>query len=249
MTPSDLGLWGRRILVTGAAQGLGQATALWLAGLGADVVAADLRDCTETVSAGAGRVTARHIDLADGPGAAKTFEDVDAEAPLWGLVNAAALLLRRPTAETTEAEISRQIAVNQSGAFFLARAAMARMIAGGEGGRILMFTSQGAFTGGFHGSIPYSMTKAAVTAMVKALAREGAPHGVTVNAIAPGGADTPMLRDGMTPAALAAFQSGIPMGRIATPDEIAAPAAFLLSVWAGYITGTTLHVNGGQFLP
>jgi NAD(P)-dependent dehydrogenase (short-subunit alcohol dehydrogenase family) len=123
------------------------------------------------------------------------------------------------------------------------------MIAAGQGGRILLFTSQGAFTGGFHGSVPYSMTKAAVTALVKSLAREGAPHGVTVNAIAPGGADTPMLREGMTPAALTNFQSGIPMGRIATPNEIAAPAAFLLSRWAAYITGTTLHVNGGQFIP
>ncbi len=249
MGPGDLGLTGRRVLVTGAARGLGQATALWLAGLGAEVIGADLEDCTDTVAAGGGRVTARWIDLADGPGAAEVVEQVAEDGPLWGVVNAAALLLRRPLDATTEAEVARQVAVNQTGAFFLARAALARMVAGGQGGRIVMFTSQGAFTGGFHGSVPYSMTKAAVTALVKSLAREGAAHGVTVNAIAPGAADTAMLREGMTPAALASFKSGIPMGRIATPDEIAAPVAFLLSGWAAYITGTTIHVNGGQFIP
>lgn len=249
MGPGELGLTGRRVLVTGAARGLGQATAVWLARLGADVVAADLDDCADTVAAGDGRVTGRRIDLADAPAAARVVDEVAAEVPLWGVVNAAALILRRPLHQTTEAEITRQIAVNQTGAFFVARAALARMVAQGHGGRIVLFTSQGAFTGGFHGSVPYSMTKAAATALVKSLARDGAGYGVTVNAIAPGAADTSMLRDGMTPDALASFQAGIPLGRIATPDEIAAPVAFLLSEWAAYITGTTLHVNGGQFIP
>lgn len=244
----DLGLAGRRILVTGAARGLGQATALWLAALGARVIAADRDDCTDTLVRGGGQVTTLRIDLADGPATARAVDELATDAPLWGVVNAAAILLRRPTGQTTEAEIAQQVAVNQTGAFFLARAACARMMAGGRGGRIVQFTSQGAFTGGLHGSIPYSMNKAAVTAMVKALARDGAPHGVTVNAIAPGAADTAMLRDGMTPEALAAFQATIPMGHIATPDDIAAPVAFLLSDWAGYITGTTLHVNGGQYI-
>jgi NAD(P)-dependent dehydrogenase (short-subunit alcohol dehydrogenase family) len=249
MTPHDLGLAGKRILVTGAARGLGRATSLWLAGLGADVIAADLQDCSGTAAEGGGRVTPLRIDLSDVAATRRVLDALAAERPIHGLVNAAAVLLRRPLDDMTEDEMARQIAVNQTGAFFLARAALAQMVTAGQGGRIVMFTSQGAFTGGYHGSIPYSMTKAAVTALVKALAREGAPHGVTVNAIAPGGADTPMLRDGMTPEALAAFQASIPLGRIASPEEIAAPAAFLLSRWGAYITGTTLHVNGGQYMP
>jgi NAD(P)-dependent dehydrogenase (short-subunit alcohol dehydrogenase family) len=248
MTTSDTGLDGKRILVTGAARGLGQATAIWLAGMGANVIAADLEDCSATVDMGGGHVTPLHLDLGDVAATEKAFAALVADSAIYGLVNAAAVLLRRPLSELCQDEVARQVAVNQTGAFFLARAALMHMIAAGQGGRIVMFTSQGAFTGGYHGSVIYSMTKAAITAMVKSLAREGAPHGVTVNAIAPGGADTPMLREGMTPEALAAFQASIPMGRIASPEEVAAPAAFLLSRWAAYITGTTLHVNGGQYM-
>jgi NAD(P)-dependent dehydrogenase (short-subunit alcohol dehydrogenase family) len=249
MTPQDAGLEGKRILVTGAARGLGRATSLWMAAMGADVIAADLQDCSETAADGGGRVTPLRIDLADVASSCRILDGIGAEKPVYGLVNAAAILLRRPLAELSEEDMAKQIAVNQTGAFFLARACLSQMIAAGQGGRIVMFTSQGAFSGGYHGSVTYSMTKAAVTALVKALARDGAPHGVTVNAIAPGAADTPMLRDDMTPEALAAFQASIPMGRVAKPEEIAAPAAFLLSHWGAYITGTTLHVNGGQYMP
>ena len=249
MTPPDPGLDGQRILVTGAARGLGQAITLWLAQMGARVVAADVDDCAATVDRGGGRVAALRLDLGDGAATGRAVADLSEDGPLWGVGNAAAVLVRRPLAAFEDADVARQVAVNQTGALFLARAALAQMIAGGRGGRIVMVTSQGAFTGGFHGSVVYSMTKAAVTAMIKPLAREGAPHGVTVNAIAPGAADTAMLRDGMTPAALADFAASIPMGRIAAPDDIAGPTAFLLSRWAGYITGTTLHVNGGQFMP
>ena len=248
MTTPNAGLDGKRILVTGAARGLGQATAVWLAGMGANVIAADLEDCSATVEKGGGHVTPLHLDLGDVVGTEQAFADLVANGSIFGLVNAAALLLRRPLTELGQDEAARQVAVNQTGAFFLARAALMHMIAVGQGGRIVMFTSQGAFTGVYHGSVIYSMTKAAITAMVKSLAREGAPHGVTVNAIAPGGADTPMLREGMSPQALAAFQASIPMGRIALPEEVAGPVAFLLSRWAAYITGTTLHVNGGQYM-
>jgi NAD(P)-dependent dehydrogenase (short-subunit alcohol dehydrogenase family) len=93
------------------------------------------------------------------------------------------------------------------------------------------------------------MNKAAVTALVKSLARDGATDGITVNAVAPGAVDTAMLRGGMSEADLAAFATRIPMGRIGATDELAGPTAFLLSAWASYVTGTTLHVNGGQYLP
>jgi NAD(P)-dependent dehydrogenase (short-subunit alcohol dehydrogenase family) len=247
LNPNDLGIAGRRILVVGAAQGLGQATAIWLAKLGADVVAADVRSCEET-SRLAGGIATHAVDLSYTASAIEAVENADSDAtPLYGVVNCAGLLLRRPLDETTADEIAIQTAVNQSGTFFLARAAMGTMMRRG-GGRLVLYTSQGAFTGGFAGSIPYAMNKAAVTALVKSLARHGAPHGVTVNAISPGAADTAMLRGGISDADLEDFRKMIPMQRFADPDELAGPTVFLLSAWSRYVTGMTLHVNGGQLM-
>ncbi|WP_421952939.1 SDR family NAD(P)-dependent oxidoreductase [Pelagibacterium sp.] len=247
LDPNEFGLRGRRILVVGAAQGIGQATAVWLAKLGADVIATDIKPCEDT-SRLAGGITTHTLDLSNTDEVVRCVENADSdENPLYGVVNCAGLLLRRPLEDTTEDEIAIQTAVNQSGGFFLARAAMATFIRRG-GGRLVLYTSQGAFTGGFNGSIPYAMNKAAITALVKSLARHGALHGVTVNAVAPGAADTAMLRGGMTDEDLDNFRKMIPMQRFADPSELAGPTAFLLSDWARYVTGTTLHVNGGQLM-
>lgn len=243
---TDLGLAGRRILVVGAAQGIGRATAVWLDHLGAEVIAADIQDCGETVAL-CNRATARHFDLADQQMIEGTVAELDSDKALYGVVNCAGLLMRRPLDETTPETIIRQTEVNQYGSFYLARAAVARMQRHREG-RIVLYTSQGAFTGGFHGSVPYAMNKAAVTALVKSLARAAAPHGVTVNAIAPGGIDTAMMRGGLSDADLETFRDMVPMKRLGMPDELAGPTAFLLSKWASYVTGTTLHVNGGQVM-
>jgi NAD(P)-dependent dehydrogenase (short-subunit alcohol dehydrogenase family) len=245
----DLGLQGRRILVVGAAQGLGRATAVWLAGLGARVILADVKDCSDAVAEAGNGATALTVDLTDRDSIEGLVVDVIAEGPLWGLVNCAGLLMRRPLAETTQGEIEIQIAVNQTGAFFLARAVMDAMQKQGGGGRIVLYSSQGGFTGGFYGSIPYAMTKAGITALVKSLARVGAADGITVNAISPGGIDTDMFRGGMSQTDIENFQKLVPMNRIGTPDETAAPTVFLLSNWAAFITGTTIHVTGGQYMP
>lgn len=244
---SKLDLTGRKILVVGAAQGIGQATAIWLTGLGARVIPADVKDCEETSTA-CGGVTSVHLDLSDRDSIETVINDqANNDGPLYGVVNCAGLLLRRPLEETTPDELELQNAINQSGVFYLARAAMEKMQIQGEG-RIVLYTSQGAFTGGFNGSIPYAMNKAAVTALVKSLARIGAPKGITVNAVAPGAVDTAMLRDGMKQQDLDSFQAMIPMRRFADTEELAGPTAFLLSSWARYVTGTTLHVNGGQLM-
>jgi len=244
----DPGLEGRRILVVGAAQGIGRATAVQLSNVGAELILADIGDCAETAAACQGSPRVERLDLSD---KAATEALVAAHAtdrlPLYGLVNCAGLLLRRPLDATSEDDFARQIAVNQSGSFYLARAVLAHMQAQG-GGRIVLYTSQGAFTGGFYGSIPYAMTKAAVTALIKSFSRMGAPHGVTVNAVAPGAADTAMFRGGMSAEDIANFTRQIPMGRVAHPDEVALPTVFLMSRWASYVTGTTMHVNGGQYL-
>jgi NAD(P)-dependent dehydrogenase (short-subunit alcohol dehydrogenase family) len=245
----DLGIKGRRVLVVGAAQGLGRAAAVWLAGLGAKVILADVKDCAEAAAEAGHGATSAFVDLSDRDSIESLVAGVTADGPLWGLVNCAGLLLRRPLAESTQEEIELQISINQTGAFFLARAVLAAMQEAGEGGRIVLYSSQGGFTGGFYGSIPYAMTKAAVTALVKSLARVGAPDGITVNAISPGGIDTDMFRGGMTQADIDGFRKLVPMDRIGEPDETAAPTVFLLSNWAAFITGTTIHVTGGQYMP
>lgn len=168
---SGMGLAGRKILITGAAQGIGRATAIWLAALGAKVFPADVRDCSDTAAAcdGAAPIS---VDLTDRERVETIIDGLDVESdPLYGVVNCAGILMRKRLEATTQEEIELQTAVNQSSVFFLARKAIGKMQARKEG-RIVLYTSQGAFTGGFNGSIPYSMNKAAVTALVKSLARQ-----------------------------------------------------------------------------
>lgn len=245
----DLGLNGRKILVTGAAQGIGRACAVWLAGLGARVILADIKDCTEAAKEAGSDAVVRHLDIADTAACEALIADQSGKHdPLYGLVNCAGLLIRKTIEEITLDQVTLHNDINQTGPFFLARAALKAMRAQGQGGRIIFYTSQGAFNGGLNGSAHYAMNKAAVTALVKSMARMAGPDGITVNAVSPGAADTDMFRGGMSDDDIKAFCSLIPLGRVADPKELAAPTAFLLTDWARYITGTTLHVNGGQLM-
>ncbi len=245
---NDLGLRDRKILVTGAAQGIGRSTAVWLAGLGARVVLADIKDCSKAAEEAGNGAEARHLDLADRAASEALIAELNGgDAPLYGLVNCAGLLIRQTIETIDYDQYDLHTNINQAGVFFLARAAVKAMRPHREG-RIVLYTSQGAFNGGLNGSTHYSMNKAAVTALVKSLARMAAPDGITVNAVSPGAADTAMFRGGMSDADIGNFLKLIPLGRIATTEELAAPTAFLLTDWARYITGTTLHVNGGQLM-
>lgn len=249
LTPGDPGLRGRKVLVTGAAQGIGRACAVWLARLGARVVLADIKDCTDAVEEAGHGATFRQLDLSDTGACERLIADLATpDDPLYALVNCAGLLIRHPFETITPDQMGLHTAVNQTGVFFLARAAIEAMRRQGQAGRIVLYTSQGAFTGGAFGSTHYAMNKAAVTALVKSMARMGGAHDITVNAISPGAVDTPMFRGGMSPADIETFCKTIPLGRAADPQELAGPTAFLLSDWARYITGTTLHVNGGQLM-
>ena len=240
------------VMVTGAASGIGRAVAKHFAAIGAQVALVDInfegaeKVCGEL--AGGDRHHTFRCDL----GEPSQCESVAQQVLKWGgrmdvLVNAAAYLERRPVEDADIDYWNRHIAINMAGPFFLARACAKPMQRQGSG-RIILFSSQGAFTGGFNGSAVYSMTKAAVVALVKSLAREYARQGITVNSIAPGGVDTPMLRGGMSEEDIQGFIEKIPMERLATPEEIAGACAFLASDEAGYITGATLDVNGGQLM-
>lgn len=246
----DLNIAGRRVIVTGAASGIGRAVAERFVAMGAVVCLADInvqgaedaaRDIGEHCHAFA-------LDLADPESCTSLVAEATGKmGGLDVLVNAGAVILRQPLDDVTISDIHRMTDVNMAGAFFLARSAATSMKDKG-GGRIILFSSQGAHTGGYVGSTVYAMTKAAIISLVKSLARELAPHNITVNAVAPGIVDTPMMRRDVSDAALAEFMKMVPLGRIAAPREMADCCLFLASDWASYVTGHTLDVNGGQLM-
>jgi NAD(P)-dependent dehydrogenase (short-subunit alcohol dehydrogenase family) len=248
------GLADRVAIVTGAAGGIGREIVALFASAGARVLAVD--------------VAQEPLDelLADLPdadrhlGLALDLTRIDEHAELvrraqrelggvYALAHAAAVLRRRDSIDDiTEEDWDAQVDTNLKATFFLNRTVAQALIAAGEGGRIINFTSQGWQTGGFGGSVVYAATKGGVVSMSRGLARALAPHRITVNTIAPGGADTPMMRGGQSEEQLAAFVEMIPVGRLAHPREVASSALFLASDHAGYITGATINVTGGQLM-
>jgi NAD(P)-dependent dehydrogenase (short-subunit alcohol dehydrogenase family) len=250
---TEFELTGRRALITGAAGGIGRATAHALAESGCRVALADLNlEALDRILPTLNEPGRGHLALAFDLADARACEvSVQAAADRLGgldiVVHAGALMLRQSIEEVSPETLQRTTAVNMWGSFFVARKA-AQLMTRGEGGSIVLFSSQGAYTGGYASSAAYSMTKAAVTALIKSLAREYADKGVRVNGIAPGAADTPMLRENVDPQALAHFMSLIPMKRAAEPAEVASCCVFLVSAAARYVTGQMLHVNGGQLM-
>ncbi len=251
---SWLGIEGRGVVVTGAAGGIGSATAGMFAREGARVLAVDLEQ--ETVDGIVAQFPEpdRHLaaaaDLRDLAGhepllrrAAETFGSFDV------LAHCAAVLRRRFTIdEVTEDDWDFQIGVNLKATFFLNRTAATLLRQQGRGGRIVNFSSQGWWTGGFGGSVVYAASKGGVTSMTRGLARTYAKDGITVNVVSPGGVDTPMMTTNLTDEQLRSFLEMVPIGRLATPEEIAGAVVFLASEQGRYITGATLNVSGGQLM-
>jgi 3-oxoacyl-[acyl-carrier protein] reductase len=243
------GLDGRGIIVTGAAGGIGAAVARAFASTGAKVMAVDLLqgrvdDVVDTLE-GTGHVGVA-TDLADISGHATLVETaVERLGGVYVLANLAALLRRRPIEEITEEDWDVQHDINLKAAFFLCRATADAMIARGDGGRIVLFSSQGWWTGGFGGSVVYAATKGGVTTLCRGLARTYGPHRITVNCVSPGQVHTPMLMTGLAPEMYEAMKRQTPLGYVAEPEEIAGPVVFLASEHARYISGATLNVSGG----
>ena len=242
------GLEGAVVVVTGAAGGIGRSVAEAFAASGALVCAVDVDPAVEAV-AGALPGDGHHgicVDLRDITGHADLVGGIVARhGRLNHLAHVAAVLRRRGDIdEITEDDWDFQVDINLKASFFLMREA-ARAIADAGGGSITAFTSQGWMTGGFGGSVVYAATKGGIVSMTRGMARTYAQRGVRVNTVSPGGVETSMMLGGLTDEALASFVAGIPLGRLAEPDELAGSVVFLASDHARYITGATINVSGG----
>jgi NAD(P)-dependent dehydrogenase (short-subunit alcohol dehydrogenase family) len=247
---------GRTALVTGAARGIGRATAEQLARAGAAVAVLDRdADEIEVVAEGSRRVGYRiHplvADVADPEAMSRSVAECeDVFGGLDILVNNAGIHFARGVDEYTIDEIDRVIAVNLKGALHAVRAALPALRR--TRGCIVSVSSMTALVGQDRGAV-YVATKGALVSLTKALALELAPAGIRVNCVCPAGVDTLLMRDWAhtlpDPAAGLRGQAAMHLtGRLATPDEIAAAILFLASPGASFITGTTLPVEGGATL-
>lgn len=247
-------LTGKRAVVTGAAQGIGAATAQLLADLGASVVVADVREdaAGEAAAAMRGSVTAHAVDIRSSASINTLLDDVVGElggVDVW--VNNAAVAENSLALDLDDETWSRTISVNLTGTFFGAREAGRRMIDLGIHGSIVNISSIAAFraTRPEH-HIAYDVSKAAVAHMAAVLASEWAPFGVRVNAIAPGYTATELLKvvGSEDPATVENWISQVPQGRLIDPPEIATAIAFLASDVSKAFTGQTLHPDAGYTL-
>lgn len=244
------GLEGKGVIVTGAARGIGKAVAEAFAVAGAKVMAADVDgEALEKVVAalgGTGHVAAT-IDLRDLAAQREMVALARRElGNLYALAHVAGVLQRRPSLnDITEDDWDRQIDTNLKATFFLCRSAAEAMKEQGEGGRIIAFTSQAWWTGSFGGGAVYAASKGGVVSMLRSFARTYGAYNITVNTVAPGQVNTPMLMNGLDPAVLKAMTDATPLKRVAEPEEMAGTVVFLASRHAGFITGATINTTGG----
>ncbi len=244
-------LQGEVALVTGASRGIGQAILVQLAGAGACVIG------TSTSQAGAEGISARLAELGvSGRGAVLNVREaaqieplvesiVQSHGKLSVLVNNAGVTGDTLALRMRDEQWDDVIDTNLTGAFRLSRSVMRGMMKA-KHGRIINISSVVGSSGNA-GQANYAAAKAGLEGMTRALARELGSRGITVNCVAPGFIDTDMTR-ALSAAQAQAVLSQIPLGRLGLADEVAAVVTFLASRAAGYITGTTVHVNGGMHM-
>jgi 3-oxoacyl-[acyl-carrier protein] reductase len=244
---------GRSIIVTGAGQGIGKAIATRFARDGGSVLVADVngdqvRDVAAALTADGLHAVACSVNVTD---AIQVRAMVDTAIREFGgvdvLVNNAGILRSTKIVAITPDEWDLVMAVNVKGVFLCSQAVHDSMVARG-GGRIVHMASLAGRATSTLGGAHYTTSKAAVLGLMRHMAREWARDGITSNAVSPGMVDTPMARGGTDDARMKEIVAGIPLGRLAEPDEIANLVCFLASDEARYITGASVDIHGGEMI-
>ncbi|WP_159622094.1 SDR family NAD(P)-dependent oxidoreductase [Ruania rhizosphaerae] len=244
-------LAGRRVIVTGGGVGIGLGIARRFARAGAQVaITTHSRPVQEVIDALAAEgvdVIGTQLDARSSAEVDRVVDDLTAQ--LGGLDvlvnNAGGLVARHPVAQMPDELWEQVMTLNVTSVFYASRAALRHL---SEGGRILTISSLAGKNGGGNGSAAYATAKAALDGFTRALAKEVAPQGIAVNAIAPGLIlDTP-FHETFTPVEAQRQQiAGIPVGRAGYPDDVAAAAEFYARADSGFTTGTSLDLNGGAY--
>lgn len=244
-TMGSLGLAGRKVLVTGAASGIGHATAELLAALGAKPVLTDvspLDDVASAVQAAGADPILKPGDLAD----EDFLRDLANEDGLFALANCAGVFSREAWRSdlSPSSRFDLLMRVNVRAPLVLGEALVERFAERGGGFIVLVGSAAGRNGGGIAGGTPmdYAASKGAVHTLVRTLSRRGVGRNVLVNGVAPGPVDTPLAKG------LPFAPSALPLGRMGQAIEIAWPIAFLCSPAASYISGAIVDVNGGAFV-
>jgi 3-oxoacyl-[acyl-carrier protein] reductase len=244
----------RVALVTGASTGIGASTAIKLADFGVKVALnyfeseTEARKVAESVKDSG---SASLLTRADVRNVEQVNEMVVKTVKEFGGIdilinNAGGMVKRTPVVEMDDATWDEVMNLNLRSVFYCSRAVIPHMISRGYG-RIINVSSVAAFTGGGRHAAVYAASKAGINGLTKGLAKELAPHGITVNSVAPGVIDTPFHAKAGT-GSYDQFLQSIPMNRVGTADEVASLITYLASDESSYITGSVFHVNGGQYL-
>jgi 3-oxoacyl-[acyl-carrier protein] reductase len=242
---------GQVALVTGATRGIGRAIALELAKAGATVIGTATTDdgaakIAEYLAAAGHAGTGIRLDVADGTAVDAALADVEARfGAIAILVNNAGITRDNLLLRMKDDEWDAVMATNLKPAFRLAKGVLRGMMKARHGRIIHIGSVVG--TSGNPGQANYAAAKAALVGFTKSLAQEVGSRNITINCIAPGFVDTDMTRS-LPDAQRAKLLERIPLGRLGSPEDIAHAVAFLASPRAGYITGATLHVNGGMYM-